>query len=113
MNTFEMRSNSNYNSNYEPAFGCSLYMGQGVALPTNPEDDHLELSLMELMAYAEVYATNIDKKDNSFSAARLKQFDLTEFSGRSPYENYCSFEYGNILFSMSKSELELLAKSEK
>jgi len=106
-----MNANTNDSFNYEASFDCSHYFGQGMGLSMNPEGYHLELSPAEVMAYAEGFATNVDEQDYSFSADRLKQFELAESTIRSLNQDYYPFNSSDLL-CMNRSELEDLAKNE-
>jgi len=106
-----MSSNtSKDNFNYEASFDCSYYLGHGIELPTN-DGYHMELNPTEVMAYADGYVTDIDFQDYSFSAARLKQFELTESSRNGSTEDYYPLEYSHLLSCMNQSDLEDFTKN--
>jgi len=102
-------STNNDNFNYESSFDCSYYLGHGIELPPN-DGYHMELSPSELMAYTDGYVTDVGFQDYSFSAARLKQFELNESSRRSSTEDYYPLEY-SLLSSMNQSDLEDFTKN--
>jgi len=105
-----MSSNPNNNINYDRSFDCSYYLGQSIELP---QDDgyRLEHSPMEVMAYANGNDHHFEEQDYSFSAAKLKQFELSESPRRCSTEDYYLLEYSDLLSCLNHCDLEDFTKN--
>jgi len=100
-----MKSYTNNNINCDASFDCSYYLGHGIELP-HDDGYHLETSPMELIQYANRSNRHFEDQDYSFSAAKLKQFELTESSRRSSTEDYYPLEYSDLLSCMNQCDLD-------
>jgi len=105
-----MSSNINNNFDCDTSFDCSSYLGHGIEL--SQDDGYpLEHSPMELVTYANGNDHHFEEQDYSFSAAKLKQFELTECSRRSSTEEYYQLEYSDLLSCMNQCDLEDFTKN--
>lgn len=93
-----MNSNTNTNFDCDASFDCSYYLGHGIELP-HDDGYHLE-------QYGDGSTSHFEEQDYSFSAAKLKQFELTESSRRSSTEDYYPLEYSNLLSCMNQCDLD-------
>jgi len=93
-----MNSNTNNKFDCDASFDCSYYLGHGIELP-HDEGYHLE-------PYADGSTSHFEEQDYNFSAAKLKQFELTESSRRSSTEDYYPLEYNDLLSCMNQCDLD-------
>jgi len=99
---------SNINNNFDcDAFDCSNYLGHGIKLP-HDDGYHWKSSPIEFMQCADGNTGHFEEHDYSFSAAKLKQFELTESSRRSSTEDYYPLEYSHLLACMKQGDLDNL-----
>jgi len=106
-----MSSNTNNNFDCDRSFDCSYYLGHGIEL-SKDDGYHLEHTPMEVIAYANGNDHHFEEQDYSFSAAKLKQFELAESSRRSSTEDYYPLEYSALLSCLSQCDMEDFTENE-
>jgi len=99
-----MRSNTN--KDFDSAFDCSRYIAHGIQLPYHFEGHNLRLHRMEIMASAIDQLADAGQQAYNFSAAKLKQLELAEYTRRSSTQDFYPVEYSNFLSLMNQSDLD-------
>jgi len=100
-----MNSNTNIELDCDGSFDCSYYLGHNIELP-QVDSYNLEYSPMKDMNNAIGNDHIFEDQDYSFSAAKLKQFELNESSRRSSTEDFYPLEYSELISCMNQCDLE-------
>jgi len=100
-----MNSNINIDFDCDRSFDCSHYLGHDIDLP-QVDSYHSEHSPMEDMTYAISNDHTFEEQDYSFSAAKLKQFELAESSRKSSSEDFYPLEYSELFSCINQCYLE-------
>jgi len=94
------------NKDFDSAFDCSCYLAHGIQLPYHSEGHNFRLHPREMMASAIDQVIDAGQQAYNFSAAKLKQLELAEPTGRSTIEDYYPVEYNNFLSLVNHSDLD-------
>jgi len=97
---------------FTSSFDCSHYLGHGIKLSFNAEGYQWERNPTEFMDYADDYPTKMGEHDYSFSASKLKQFELADSCRISSAGDYYPLEYSNLLSCIGQSNLDDIPMNE-
>jgi hypothetical protein len=101
-----MISNKNEDYDRDNSFNCSFYLDHGIELPYNNVGYYQRQHRRRMMAYNDGFVNYAAEKDYNFSAAKLKQFQLTKASRQSLIEDYYPIDDSNLLSCITQSDLE-------